>query len=129
MEQHLSPDATIADITHLLADAEEYVRRVMGNMVSGPYDRDRAVVKIGVSGGGTAPNYRIEYPADDQPDMVVLGHTFIVQPADTYSGRSHKELSHLDDLYRRDEHWSTRTMSFADLQNLIGSLRAKRKSR
>ena len=123
----IAPDATIADITHLLADAEEYVRRVMENMMSGPYDRDEAVVRIGVSGTGVAPNYKIEYPRD-QPDLVVMGHTLRSQPAETHSGRSHKGLRHLDDLFR-GERWSTRTMSFVDLQNLIGMLRAKRKSR
>ena len=85
----ISPGATIADITHLLADAEEYVRRIMENMMSGPYDRDDAVVRIGVSGTGIAPNYRIEYP--NQPELAALGLTI---GADTYSGKGHKELRH-----------------------------------
>jgi hypothetical protein len=94
---NISPDATIADITLLLADAEEYVRRIMENMMSGPYARDDAVVRIGVSGTGVAPNYKIEYPAG-QPEMAALGLTIT---ADTYSGRGHKELRHLDDFNPR----------------------------
>jgi len=89
-------------------------------MMSGPYARDDAIVRIGVSGTGVAPNYRIEYP--NQPKLAALGLTI---GADTYSGKGHKELQH---FLSRGEQWSTRAMSFADLRNLIGTLRAKRKS-
>jgi hypothetical protein len=63
-------------------------------------------VRIGVSGTGVAPNYKIEYPTD-QPDLVLISLTLRAQPADTYNGRSHRELRHLDDLMR-GEQWSTR---------------------
>jgi hypothetical protein len=116
----ISSDATIADITHLLADPVEYVRRIMENMMSGPYDRDDAVVRIGVSGKGVAPNYRIEYP--NQPELASLG---LAVGADTYSGIGHKELGHYG---QRGEQWSTRAMLYTDLRGLIGTLRAKRKS-
>jgi hypothetical protein len=88
----------------LLADPDEYVRRVMENMMSGSYDRDEAVVRIGVSGTRVAPNYKIEYPAG-QPEMAVL-----TIGADTYGGKGHKELRHLDDV-ERGEQWSTRATS------------------
>lgn len=74
----ISPGATIADITHLLADGEEYVRRIMENMMSGPYDRDDAVVRIGVSGTGIAPNYRIEYPNQPELTMTALGMALLL---------------------------------------------------
>ncbi len=32
--------------------------------MSGPYDRDEAIIRVGVSGTGVAPNYKIEYPRD-----------------------------------------------------------------
>jgi hypothetical protein len=92
----------------------------MENMESGPYDRDDAVVRIGVSGKGVAPNYRIEFP--NQSDLAVLG---LPVGAETYSGTGHKELGHYG---ARGEQWSTQAMSYTDLRNLIGTLRAKRKS-
>jgi hypothetical protein len=43
-------------------------------------------------------------------------------PAHTFSGRDHRDMTELGDLERRDENWSTASMSFAELKTLLSNL-------
>jgi hypothetical protein len=49
--------------------------------------------------------------------------------AGIYHGRNHKEMKTFSNQDTRDEHWSTRSMTYTDLAELIGSLRAMQKIR
>jgi hypothetical protein len=124
MKELIPPNSTVADILDSLDNPAEYVRQIIGNFVGGQYDRDKAVVRIGVAGIGFAPNYKIEYPQDLElgPGVLVPLHA-----AQIYHGRNHKEITAFANHDTREEHWSTRATTFAELQALIGVLRAKKK--
>jgi hypothetical protein len=62
LKEKIASDSTVADLVDSLANPIEYVRQIIGNFVAGQYDRDTAVVRIGVEGVGVASNYKIEYP-------------------------------------------------------------------
>jgi hypothetical protein len=62
----LSQDATIADVLATLARAESYVRGMLENMYECKREHGNAVARIGITGGGVAPNYRIEFERNER---------------------------------------------------------------
>src|SRR5437879_5011039 len=90
--------ATIADVAGHLTKPTEYVRQVLAKMLDCRRDYAEPSVRIGVTGKGRSPHYRIEYPSDPFPAIF-----------DAFHGASHKKL--VDEDYLRDEHWSRRSMS------------------
>jgi hypothetical protein len=122
--ERVAPDSRVSDIVDTLSDPAEYVRQIIGNFVGGQYDRGKAVIRIGVAGIGVAPNYKIEYPTDLD---IGGGAPVTLRAAQVYHGRNHKEIKAFANADTRDEHWSTRAMSYADLEDLFRELRAKRK--
>jgi hypothetical protein len=116
MSSQITSGSRISDIFHVLSDAVEYVRGVVSNFVSYGYDCETSAVRIGVTGAGVFPNYKIEEPS------VPGQFEMIMTPARTFSGRNHREMTELDDHERHDENWSTNTMSFAELKALLSNL-------
>jgi hypothetical protein len=109
----LPPDATIPGILDQLIDRVSYVRGVLGNM--GPYRlrEGSAVVRIGITGEGKAPNYRLEcQPGEDGARDTAKDQAF--------NGSGHKVFR--DDSVLREEHWSKQASSFEDIQGLMGRL-------
>ncbi len=123
MSSQITSGSRISDIFHVLSDAVEYVRGVVSNFVSHGYDCETSAVRIGVTGAGVFPNYKIEEPSVPVT-VTVLSRQFemIMTPARTFSGRNHREMTELDDHERHDENWSTDTMSFAELKALLSNL-------
>lgn len=60
----MKPDARITDIVERLANAEEYVRGIVGSFVEHGFDKQRSEIRIGVSGKGIVPNYSIVEPTN-----------------------------------------------------------------
>lgn len=56
----ISNDAIISDIVASLDNAESYVRAVFGNMVDYRKTHGTAFVRIGTTGQGVVPHYRIQ---------------------------------------------------------------------
>jgi hypothetical protein len=115
----LSHKATIADIISTLNKPVEYVRGVFGNMVDCKKEHGNAFVRIGKTGRGISPHYRVEpelspYAIDDAFDPIVEFTAF--------DGRNHKKLD-WEWPEVRGHHWSSETMSYEEVQNLLGSLR------
>jgi hypothetical protein len=123
MADRIPSDSRVSDIVHSLSDPVEYVRGIIGNFVGDQYDRVTDVVRIGVAGIGVAPHYKIESPVT----IDVLGTTRLMWGAQIYHGRNHKQMEAFTNSDTRDEHWSTRTMTYDELATLIGELRSKRK--
>jgi hypothetical protein len=113
----MRPDARIMDVVDTLDDPVEYARGVVENFFSHEYgfDRQRAVVRIGVSGRGIIPNYAIEQRGEHTP-------TFELRYC--FHGRNHKEI--LEDSFI-GENWSSAAMSCDEVQSLLGELRRKSK--
>jgi hypothetical protein len=126
----LSQDATTADVLATLARPESYVRGMLENMYECKREHGNAVARIGVTGGGVAPNYRIEFEHEEP----LLGFSgFKVGIVGVFDGRSHKIIQWIDDIAQedgipvRDENWSSRSMSLSDVAALLGQIRQARK--
>ena len=122
MEEKIAPGSTVADVVRSLANPVEYVRQIIWNFVEGQYDRDAAVVRIGIADIGVPPNYNIEY----QETIDLVGNPTPMRAAHIYHGRSHKTIEAYVNQDTRDEHWSTRSMSFAEISALLADLRKRK---
>jgi hypothetical protein len=111
----LDPDSTIADVARTLDDAQDYVRRALGNLYAEVSKQPQSVITIGVTGKGVFPNYKIDVPHDDFGDMGVT------QPARVFNGRTHRVLVDPDKV--RGESWSRKSMNLEELKALLGELR------
>jgi hypothetical protein len=56
----MQSDARIQDVLHTLSNPEDFVRGILGSFINEGFDRDEAVVRIGILGPGAAPHYCIE---------------------------------------------------------------------
>jgi hypothetical protein len=124
IEQH----SRVGDIVHRLSDPIDYLTGIIGNFVFHRYDPESSAIRIGISGGGVAPNYKIEKPCRlvkinvPTSDGRILALELHSTPAHTFSGRNHREMKELDDSPWHPENWSANTMTFAELKALLGSL-------
>jgi hypothetical protein len=112
----MKPDARITDIIESLADAEEYVRGIVGNFIQYSFDKEQSSVTIGVSGSGLYPNYFLLEPSETPPGRRRMA----------FNGRTHREI--LEDSFW-GESWSTAAMRFAEVHALLGKLRQFKKKR
>ena len=123
----LKPDAVISDIVETLTDAQEFVRGIVGSFIQHSFDKQQSVVRIGISGSGTVPNYSIEEPCERIPLVYngeIIGGTSVRRMV--FKGQGHREI--LEDS-ARGESWSSAAMSFAEVQTLLGDLRQRKKRR
>jgi hypothetical protein len=146
-EPTIANDATISDVVSDLNAPTAYVRGVLEHMWECKQQHGAASVRIGVTGKGRAPHYRIEYPKSPSAASVFA----------VYHGSSHKAMDDLgkpaeligisdllddDDpskpkkLYKNepspdrilmDDHWSSRVMTLDEVAAVIGQLRQRRR--
>src|SRR5271166_1905243 len=113
-------DATIADVLATLARPEGYVRRMLENMYECKREHGNATARIGITGGGVAPNYRIEFA----PKGGIVG---------VFDGRSHKRIQWIDEIAQEDGvpvkegHWSNRSMTIDEVSTFVGQIRKAKK--
>lgn len=114
----LPADATITSIARLLGNPEEYVRQTFGHLHRIRREaKANARLRIGRTGTGDMPNYRIEILAEDAT---------VVGDPQTFRGDNHQPL--FEDNSDLDEpRWSTATSTYAEVQALLGEIRAIRK--
>jgi hypothetical protein len=105
----LQPDATITDALPGIIGKEEYVRQIVGNLMECKRAHGNASVRIGVTGDGTAPYNRISYFNDAEKE-IAFG---------AFVGASPFKNS----MRVSDDTWSTASMTFAEVQALLGELR------
>ncbi|NEU12838.1 hypothetical protein G3T14_11915 [Methylobacterium sp. BTF04] len=122
---HLSPDATIADVVADLEDAEEYLRRVLGNMRFCQKRHGDAHLRIGVTGKrnpgkGLAPSYRIDYSA-----AAVDGAAPELAIYNGFGGTSHSAFTPTN---VRETNWSRGHATIQEVQKLYDALRRPKAS-
>ena len=110
----------IDDVLHTLADPVEYIRGIVGSFVEYRFDKADSVIRIGISGLGIVPNYSIETPCDPDPSRM----NSRVSKRHVFNGRNHREF--LDDC-PIGESWSSESMTFTEVQTLLGRLRESKK--
>ena len=91
----LPPDATIATISHLLAKPADYIPAVFGRLNADHRAHAPATVRIGLTGEGKFPNYRIEHANG------------LTGP---FSGQTHDSLANAENA--QEETWSQLSMTF-----------------
>jgi hypothetical protein len=125
----LPPDATLPDVLATLAKAEHYVRGMLENLYECKREHGSATARIGITGGGIAPHYRIDYSGPENKFNIknaVFG---------AFDGRNHKiidwieEAGQLDGSVLKNEHWSTRSMSIRDVAAFLGQIRNFKKAK
>lgn len=114
-------DARVQDILHTLSNPEDFVRGILGNFLNEKFDRNEGVIRIGVSGTGVAPHYCIEQGSSTStvPSLGLEINRYARRAV--FHGRSHKPI--LDDQFKGIS-WSSSAMTFAEVQAILGSLRA-----
>jgi hypothetical protein len=127
MPTTLPPDAAISDILATLAKPEHYVRGILENLYECKRQHGNATVRLGTTGQGIVPHYRIDYSQDigiRRLESAIFG---------AFDGRSHKpivwlrEAGELDGTPLRQEHWSARFMIIEEVANLLGQIRRSKK--
>ena len=108
----LSPDATIADVLPDLEDGEAYLRAVLATMRMCQKHFGDAAVRIGVTAKGGPPSYRIDRPAPDGAEALVL--------FGAYGGRSHDRFTQVNTAETR---WSSRALGMAEMLALHDGFR------
>jgi hypothetical protein len=129
MTAALTQDSIITDVLATLASPESYVRGMLENMYACKREHGNAAARIGITGGGVAPNYRIEYEHEAYPLRIGAKGFFKVGIVGVFDGRNHKMIKWIDDIAQengipvQDEHWSCRVMSLDDAAALLGTIR------
>lgn len=109
----LADDVTIADVLPTLNDPDKYLRNVLENLTNCSREHRQLQVRIGITGYGVAPYYRVEPVARKEvPD----GNA---KSAAVFSGRSHQKTR----SSQRTACWSKKAMSFAQVQVLLAGYR------
>jgi hypothetical protein len=110
----LASDATIVDIVRSLNKPESYVRGVLENLYACKRALNDAQVRIGITGQGKVPHYRVE-PLWAGSALREDSHVFGV-----FNGWNHKPLS---DGPSTHVCWSTEAMELDEIAALLGELR------
>jgi len=108
---------------HLLDDPVGYLAGIVENFIFYRHDPESGRVRLGHTGTGKAPNYKIEKPSYRHA-LPVSNLTFemTVTPANTFNGRTHREMVELDDCPWHDKNWSTDTFTFAELKAMLSKV-------
>lgn len=131
MSAILALDSTLADVLATLAKPENCVRGMLENLYACKRELGNATARIGITGGGVAPNYRIEFEHEEPP----LGFPgFKSGTVGVFDGRNHKLIEWINDIAQeegttpvKDEHWSNHAMSLEDVAVFLGQIRQAKK--
>ncbi|MBX9933741.1 MAG: hypothetical protein K2Y56_19840 [Methylobacterium sp.] len=109
IRKRLASNATLVDVVRDLAEPEEYLRRLLGNMRFCQKHHGDAFVRIGVAGksaGGPsrlAPSYRVDYPTAEETLAVFNG----------FGGSSHSAFTPTNTL---ETNWSRDHLTIREVQ-------------
>ncbi|MBV1701065.1 MAG: hypothetical protein KGQ46_04520 [Hyphomicrobiales bacterium] len=104
MADKLTPNDTIATIFHRLTHPRDYIARVRHEMLTCKDKHGSSYVKIGVTGKGIKPCYRITY--DDNGAEAIYGSYWDMHDP-------------LDNEHAINSNWSLARMDFAEIDQLM----------
>jgi hypothetical protein len=125
----LSNDATLVSVKM----GKEYLAGVLVNILAaeaGGLDPEKLRIRIGVTGQGSRPNYRIESSQLEGIDEFTFnlpsgGSDHVKLPRSAlhkiFRGANHSEMVELDDLGSHERSWSTDTVSGSQIKLVLGS--------
>lgn len=112
MTENLPADTTVADVVATLDRPEHYVCGVLEKLYECKKLNGNARVKIGTSGRGLRPYYRIVY---DCPAGEAVYNTFF---------DNHRSFAEEGQPVEGGQRWSSRSMTLEEVAVLRGSLRS-----
>ena len=101
-------DATLRDVRSMLPKAESFVRKILGVMLEHKQGHGPIIMRLGITGTGQAPNYRLEN-TKGQAVVAIDGVTHTPWPA--------------HERFDSSGNWSTATMTEEDIKQLIAEIR------
>jgi hypothetical protein len=127
MAKDLPPDVILTDDAIKLRYPLRYVRGVIGNMFDFKKDHGDVFLRLGTTGIGAAPHYRLQKDPTTGGTSVgeIVAHLHDGTIAEYFSAFS--GLNHMPLEWGRDElitsNWSKRSMSLEEVQKYLGELR------
>jgi hypothetical protein len=110
----LKKDATIASVLPTLAKPEEYICAVLGNLSRCRKIQGNAHVRIGITGKGMFPSHKVLY-TDATGNELMYGAFDQDRP--------------FTEVKIHENTWSTASMTFGEVQSLLGEIRAYKPSK
>ena len=114
MPNSLPKNATLRDLLPTLEKPESFVRQVVGVMHEATKEHGAIVMRLGITGTGRAPNYRIERSEGGAPIMAL-------------DGANHKQWPEGEN-FAAAPNWSSAIMTKDEVANLLGEIRGYRPS-
>lgn len=133
MRKNVPKDATIADVLSELDQPEDYVRQVFGNMTPIFRQHGAAVVRIGTTGTGFSPHYRID-PGDgfnaatakfglDGSEPDADANDYFEAHFVAFDGRNHQQRGEWGSGTLMEQNWSEGRMTYDEVKALLGKIR------
>lgn len=105
----LPSDATLRDLKSMLSDPDAFVSRAFGVLHRVAKDHGDVAMRLGITGTGQFPNYRIEEATSGRPIIALNGANHEPWPeGEKFDGTGT---------------WSEATMSKAEVEGLLGEIR------
>ena len=104
----ISKDATIENVLPTLQKPEEYVRVILENLYKCEREHQTCSVRIGITGEGKAPYYRIDY-LDQDGSLGLFG---------SFSGKVAGQ-----GIETHEETWSNKSMTKSEVAEVLGRIR------
>ena len=108
-QKHIASNATIADVKSTLSKPEDYVCRVLSKLLQMQKVHGAVIVRIGVTGKGKMPHFRIDNAAGDP----IQAFDYLGEPFPDYNP------AETDD-------WSTQPMTLEEVEKVLGEIRSVR---
>ncbi|MDW9358925.1 hypothetical protein [Sinorhizobium meliloti] len=115
MKAPLPADCTLWSLKGNLKDPKEFVRQVLGNMTG--HQRD-CQIRLALDCPALYPDYQVEFFIYDDVEGEEIA---FAQTAAVFKGRGHREVTY--DGTELNRPWSSKTMTFLEVQQLLGELR------
>lgn len=108
----IDPSSTLADVWWRISGPDAYAADIMGSMHKLRPRGEDVVVRIGVTGTGQRPNYRVEDQRGELASIAYDGATHLPFPDKEQSGATRT--------------WSTQILSYQDVADLRVARKASR---
>lgn len=125
--EKLQGTETVRDVVATLNDPEDYVRGVFGNMMAFRRRRIEPAVRIGATGEGLMPHYRIE-PASTGNSLKAMADDIgsFIEHVIAFNGRNHRDMNWTA-FQLQGDNWCRAVMSVDEIRTLLGELRGRGK--
>ncbi len=109
MTNTLPDDATLRDLLATLDNKDAFVSQVFGVAHHASKEHGDIVIRLGVTGTGKVPNYRIEDATSGMPIIAI-------------NGANHQPWPEGEE-FSAPNNWSRATMTKAQIEELLGEIR------